>query len=82
MGPRSLSAQDAPLLVTTEWLAANLESDGLVVLHVGNDESFAEGRIPGARHMLPADFAPMLDGMSTEMPDPAALRGTLEASGV
>jgi thiosulfate/3-mercaptopyruvate sulfurtransferase len=77
-----LVAQQAPTLVTTEWLAANLTDPSLVVLHVGNQASFDGGHIPGARLMPLASFAPEINGLSTEMPDLETLRETLEAAGV
>jgi len=72
----------APLLVSSEWLAGNLDMDGLVVLHVGSDSSHTAGHIPGARPLALIGFAPEVEGMSTEMPEPAALRELLEAAGV
>ncbi|MEM9530304.1 MAG: sulfurtransferase [Pseudomonadota bacterium] len=35
-------------LVTDDWVAERLGSDNLVLLHVGGEESFAEGHLPGA----------------------------------
>lgn len=85
MPPRvgSLEAQEAPaILVSTEWLAERLGDDRLVILHVGNDQSFADGHIPGARHFPTQVFAPEVEGMSTEMPDAESFRQLLEAAGV
>jgi thiosulfate/3-mercaptopyruvate sulfurtransferase len=81
-GSHSLVAQAAPLLVSTEWLAERLDAEDLVVLHVGNEASYAEGHLPGARLLPFASFAVERDGLSTEMPDPEALREALEAAGV
>jgi thiosulfate/3-mercaptopyruvate sulfurtransferase len=77
-----LAAQEAPLLVSTEWLADNLDDANLVVLHVGNQSSFDQGHVQGARLLPLQSFAPEVEGMSTEMPDPDALRESLEAAGV
>lgn len=77
-----VTPQSAPALVSTEWLAANLDDERLVVLHVGNEASYAEGHVPGARLMPLAAFTTERDGLTTEMPDPEVLREALEAAGV
>jgi thiosulfate/3-mercaptopyruvate sulfurtransferase len=79
----SLEAQEAPaILVSTEWLAERLGDDQLVILHVGNEQSFTGGHIPGARHFPIQEFAPEIDGMSTELPDAETFRELLVAAGV
>lgn len=78
----TLEAQEAPLLVTTDWLAEEMTRGEVVVLHVGSEASFAEAHIPGARPLPLPSFAPEVEGMSTEMPEPEALRAALEAAGV
>jgi thiosulfate/3-mercaptopyruvate sulfurtransferase len=70
------------ILVSTEWVAERLQDPSLVLLHVGNAESFERGRISGARLMEMAEFAPEVGGLVTEMPDPASLRDVLERAGV
>jgi thiosulfate/3-mercaptopyruvate sulfurtransferase len=85
IGPQDLSAQSgqqAAVLVSTEWVTANLDSPDLVLLHVGNQASYDGGHIPGARLMPLATFAPEREGLTTEMPDAAALREALEAVGI
>lgn len=48
--PASLSAQQARLLVTPDWLEDNLHRSDLVVLHASRDGTdYYEGHIPGAR---------------------------------
>jgi thiosulfate/3-mercaptopyruvate sulfurtransferase len=79
--PTALTAQ-ADILVSTEWVAERLQDPDLVLLHVGNAESFGQGRISGARLMEMAEFAPEIGGLVTEMPDPASLRDLLERAGV
>jgi len=82
VGASPLAAQDAPILVSTDWLAEELGDAQLAILHVGNEASFQEAHIPGAQLMLLPSFAPEVDGLSTEMPDPAVFREVLEAAGV
>lgn len=72
----------APLLVGSGWVEERLGEEDLVILHVGSDSSFAAGHIPGARPMALQRFAPEVDGLGTEMPDPARFRELLEEAGV
>jgi thiosulfate/3-mercaptopyruvate sulfurtransferase len=84
LGTGATPALDAQvdILVSTEWVAERLQDPSLVLLHVGNAESFERGRISGARLMEMAEFAPEVGGLVTEMPDPASLRDVLERAGV
>jgi thiosulfate/3-mercaptopyruvate sulfurtransferase len=82
LGAQAAPAQGAQLLVSSEWLAERLNDPGLVILHVGNEASYAEGHVPGARLMPLATFAPERDGLSTELPDAAAFDDVLETAGV
>lgn len=72
----------SPLLVSSEWLAGAMGNEEIVLLHVGTDSSHAAGHIPGARPLALSGFAPEVEGMSTEMPDPTQLRELLEGAGV
>ena len=76
------AAQNADVVVSTQWLADHLNDPGLVIFHVGNDASYTQGHIPGARLMPLASFAPERNGLSTELPDVAAFDELLEAAGV
>src|SRR5687768_11289931 len=53
--PVALPAQ-SDILVSTEWLAERLDDPEVVVLHVGNAQTYTQGHIPGARLMDPAIF--------------------------
>lgn len=77
-----VAAQQTGPLVSTAWLNDQLNDNGLVILHVGNESSYAAGHIPGARLMPLALFAPARDGLSTELPEPAALQKVLEDAGI
>ena len=78
-----LSAQSAPILVTTDWLASHLTDPGLVVLHVSAQRSdYDAGHIPGARWLSWQSIAHQRDGLSTELPEAAALDSILESLGV
>ncbi|HUE76803.1 MAG TPA: rhodanese-like domain-containing protein [Longimicrobiales bacterium] len=75
------------LLVDAGWLAERLDHADLVLLHVGSEEEYAAGHIPGARHItLDAISAPEDHAagsrMSLELPDPEVLARTLEDLGI
>jgi thiosulfate/3-mercaptopyruvate sulfurtransferase len=74
-----------PLLVTPEWLAANLKNPDLVLLHVGDKDGYAAAHIPGARHVTLADIS-LSDhsgkGLMLEMPPADDLRQRLETLGI
>lgn len=80
----TLSAQRtaAPLVVPTSWLADRLRDDNLVILHVGPQNGYNSGHIPGAHPMAQASFAVDRDSLTMEMPDSAAFRSVLEAAGI
>jgi thiosulfate/3-mercaptopyruvate sulfurtransferase len=80
--PLRAQAPAAPLLVSSAWLADHMRDPGLVILHVGNDASFTQGHIPGARLIPFASFSVEKNGLSTEMPDEAVFKDLLEAAGV
>jgi thiosulfate/3-mercaptopyruvate sulfurtransferase len=81
-------AQPAPVLVTTEWLAANLRAPGLVLFHIGDPRSRATydaGHIPGAQFLNPfTDLsAPAVEGgLRLELPSAEHFDSVLEARGV
>ena len=73
------------LLVTSEWLAANLNDSRLVLFHIGTRPTYDAGHIPGAQFLNPLrDFAaaPAAGGLSLELPSPEVLDSVLEARGV
>jgi len=82
LSPAPALAQQSQLVVTAEWLAERQDDENLVLLQVGSEAAFEEGHIPGARPLPLQRFAPEVDGMSTEMPEPDALREALELAGV
>lgn len=74
---------DAPMLVSTEWLAKRIGDPKLVVLHVPHDiTDFNAGHIPGARPLPYADVRIERDGIGTELPPVEQLRQTFEHLGI
>lgn len=78
-GPAWAARED--MLVSTAWLAENLDDPNLVVLHVGSKDSYAV-HIPGARFVSPADIAVTTDERSLEMLPEAELRLRLAGLGI
>ena len=71
------------LIVSTEWLAAHLKDDPLVLLHVGDKDEFLAGHIPGAQFIALADIStPRGSGLALELPPVAQLKTAFEKLGV
>lgn len=71
------------LLVTPQWLAAELPDGDVVVLHAGDRTRFEAGHIPGARFVA-QDALSITgpNGLTLEMPDAARLAQGLAQLGV
>ena len=80
----SVSAK-TPLVVSVEWLAANLTHPKLVLLHVGDKAGYDAAHIAGARLVSQSDVS-VSDhsgkGLMLEMPPADDLRKRLEALGI
>jgi len=71
------------MIVTTEWLAAHLNDDSLVLLQVGDQKEFAEAHIPGAQFIQLQDIStPRGQGLNLELPAVDQLKSTFEKLGV
>jgi len=82
---RPLPAQRAAFgpVVTTSWLASQLESPSLVLLHVGEKAQYEREHIPGARFVDLHDVAwRSPDGLDLELLPADTLRRRLEALGI
>jgi len=70
------------IVVSTEWLAAHLDS-GVVVVHVGrSDEVFRAVHILGARFLPLSAVATTVGGLTNEFPAPAQLIATFRDLGI
>ncbi len=73
----------AAMVVSAEWLAGQLKTPGLVVLHAGTSKDYEAGHIPGARLIELAAIAPPgASGLRLEVPEEAVLLRALEAAGI
>lgn len=76
-------SREAPMLVSTQWLADHLNDPDLVLLHVGGEKDYAAGHIPGARRLSLADVSVSgPEGLRLEMPPLEKLRDALGQAGV
>lgn len=89
----ALPAQDSGtprdrLVVSTSWLTQHLHDHGLVLLQVGDSNTFLQAHIPGARPVTLAQVSAGMDGtdmdrqLMLEMLPPEVLRARLEALGI
>jgi len=70
-------------LVQTSWLAANLQSPRVIVLHVGHtDDRYRAGHIPGALFLPLSAVATTVAGVANEFPPPEQLAATFRDLGV
>jgi thiosulfate/3-mercaptopyruvate sulfurtransferase len=71
------------MVVSTDWLAAHLREETLVILHVGSQKDYEAGHIPGARLVTLADVSITdASGLRLEMPPVKALEDALARFGV
>jgi thiosulfate/3-mercaptopyruvate sulfurtransferase len=71
------------MLVSTAWLASHLSDRDLVILHVGGQEDYAAGHIPGARKLSLSDISISgPDNLRLELPPLEDLRTALAKVGI
>jgi thiosulfate/3-mercaptopyruvate sulfurtransferase len=71
------------MLVSTGWLAQNLNSPDLVVLHVARDRAtYDAAHIPGARWLPYGELLVTRDGIPNELPSVDALKAVFEKAGI
>lgn len=83
---RGAQAQGATFespVVSTQWLADNLNDPNVVVLHLAfSRREYTAGHIPGSRFLWFNDVAPSTPDLSTELPSVAKLDSLFESLGV
>ena len=81
------SSGGGDLLVDAEWLGAHVDDRDLVLLHVGPEEEYVAGHIPGARHITLSAISAPEDhdagtGLSLQLPEPGSVARTLADLGI
>lgn len=81
---RGQTQQEAhKMLVSTEWLAANLNDSTIVLLHYGMKSAFKKEHIPGARYVDIWNFLTENEqGIRNELPEKPALEEKLRSLGI
>lgn len=69
-------------IVSTKWLAANLNNPKLIVLDVRRVEDYREGHIPGAVNCFYGAWTYQKDGLFSEIPDEDDLNDTIGYMGI
>jgi thiosulfate/3-mercaptopyruvate sulfurtransferase len=81
--PSKAKSVRSNLLVTTEWLAKNLNDPKLVILQIGRDQKvYDEGHIPNARYLKYTDIITMRDQIPNELPPVEKLQQLFSSLGV
>jgi thiosulfate/3-mercaptopyruvate sulfurtransferase len=81
--PAALQQVNNDMLVSTEWLAENLQTPGVIVLCIANQREFyTSGHIPGARLVMLSDLVETREGVPSELPSLEKVTRVFEAAGV
>src|SRR5215469_3246729 len=70
------------MLVSTAWLGDHMKDPNLVIFAIGEQKEFDAGHIPGSSLIELRAFAPVIDGLSTQLPPMADLAATFGKLGV
>jgi len=76
------SAQGAEMLIAPEKLVGELKNPKLVVLHVGSEQDYEAGHLPGARLVKLGDLSMEKDGLRLQMLPMETLRERLMGLGI
>lgn len=80
--PSQFLAYDIDPIVSTEWLAANLNNPKVVGIDIRNIEDYREGHIPGAVSAYYGMWTTMKEGKHTELPPEDDLFDAVGDSGI
>lgn len=69
-------------MVDQEWMQEHQSDENLVLLHVADPKSYAEGHIEGALSIIPPEFTVVRNGLYWELPETSKMDSTLRAKGV
>ncbi len=82
--PHRTAAQNAPVLVSADWLAKNLKDPKVVVIHSAQQRSdYDAGHVPGSRWLPWTTYTVSIpQGLSTQLPSPEQLDSALKTLGI
>jgi thiosulfate/3-mercaptopyruvate sulfurtransferase len=75
-------SRDIPPIISTDWLAQNLQNSNMVILDIRNSDQYKKGHIPGSINVPFENWAVERNGLSLELPSDEALRDLLRKSGI
>lgn len=70
------------IFVDQEWMQSHASDEDLVILHVANPKSYAEGHIEGAVSIVPPEYTVVRNGLYWELPEKSKIDSTLTSKGV
>lgn len=74
--------KSSDIFVDQQWLLQHQSDDNLVLLHVADPASYAEGHIEGAISIVPEEYRVVRDGLYWELPEVSKMDSTLRAKGI
>jgi len=75
--------ETSPRVVTSDWVAERLEGDGLILLHVGDEDEYNAAHLPSAHYLsLQMISTPHGEGLMLQMPEVGQLTSTFASLGV
>jgi thiosulfate/3-mercaptopyruvate sulfurtransferase len=69
-------------LESTDWLAANLEKKGLIIMDIRSSQEYQAGHVPGAINIPFPSWIMARDGLTVELPDEADLFKLIGSAGI
>lgn len=74
---------EAPMLVTTAWLASHIDDPNLIIFHVGSSRrDYAKGHIPRARFLWTVSLSTTTEDLTLELPPEEQADSVLKNLGV
>lgn len=76
--------ESTPPIVSADWLARHIGHKNLVILHIGQEEEYTEGHIPGAQYISSraVSTTPEENELSLQVPSDEKLKDVFESLGV
>jgi thiosulfate/3-mercaptopyruvate sulfurtransferase len=75
-------SRDIPPIISSDWLAQNLQNADFVIVDIRNSDQYKKGHIPGAINAPFENWAVERNDLSLELPSDEALRDLLGKAGI